>query len=212
MEANFWHSRWQAGQIGFHEGVVNGMLAAHLGALGLTEGARIFLPLCGKTRDIAWLLGQGYRVAGAELSEIAVGQLFEELGLTPVVVQNGHLRHYSAPGLDVFAGDIFALTAAALGPVQAVYDRAALVALPMTMRARYAEHLADITGRAPQLLITFEYDQDAMEGPPFSITEAEVARCYGADLSIERLSEAEVPGGLKGVCPAMEKALLLRAI
>jgi len=210
MDADFWHSRWQAGQIGFHEGRVNRMLAAHIGALGLAPGARLFLPLCGKSRDIAWLLGHGYRVAGAELSELAVRQLFEELETEPLVADLAGLRRFSAPGLDIFAGDIFALDAELLGPVDAVYDRAALVALPEKMRLGYAAHLAAITGTAPQLLVTFEYDQDRMEGPPFSITEAEVSRCHGARFSIERLAEAEVPGGLKGICPARETALLLR--
>jgi thiopurine S-methyltransferase len=212
MEADFWHSRWQAGQIGFHEGAVNRMLAAHIGAVGLAPGARLFLPLCGKTRDIAWLLGQGYRVAGAELSEIAVRQLFEELETEPVIADMAGLRRFSAPGLDIFAGDIFALDADLLGPVDAVYDRAALVALPEEMRLRYAAHLAAITAGAPQLLVTFEYNQDRMEGPPFSITEAEVARCHGARFTIEPLGEAEVPGGLKGICPARERALLLRPV
>jgi thiopurine S-methyltransferase len=170
----------------------------------------VFLPLCGKTRDIAWLLGQGYRIAGAELSEIAVRALFEELETEPVIAEIGELRRYSAPGLDVFAGDIFALDRGTLGSVDAVYDRAALVALPDDMRTRYAAHLAEISGHAPQLLITFEYDQNVMAGPPFSITEAEVSRCHAARFDIARLAEAEVPGGLKGICPATEKALLLR--
>lgn len=212
MEADFWHSRWQAGQIGFHEGQVNRMLAAHIGALGLAPGARIFLPLCGKTHDIAWLRAQGYRVAGAELSEIAVRHLFEELEAEPVISEMAGLRRFSAPGLHIFAGDIFALGADLLGPVDAVYDRAALVALPEEMRRRYAAHLSAITSNAPQLLVTFEYDQNLMQGPPFSISEAEVMRCHGERFTVERLADAEVSGGLKGLCPAREKALLLRPV
>ena len=85
----------------------------------------------------------------------------------------GSHRRYSADGIDIFAGDIFEITADVLGPVDAVYDRAALVALPEGMRRRYAAHLAGITAVAPQLLVTFEYDQAEMDGPPFSITEEE---------------------------------------
>lgn len=212
MEADFWHTRWENMQIGFHEGEVNRMLAAHLGALDLAPGARIFLPLCGKTRDIAWLLAQGYRVAGAELSEIAVRQLFEELGVAPETTDHGALRRYSAPGLDVFVGDIFDLTADLLGPVDAVYDRAALVALPATMRGRYTAHIATITAHAPQLLVTFEYDQSIMAGPPFSLSEAEVRARYGTYYAVIPLASLEVPGGLKGICPAREQALHLRAL
>ncbi|MBE0453447.1 thiopurine S-methyltransferase [Roseovarius autotrophicus] len=212
MEAGFWHDRWKTGQLGFHEGQVNRMLAAHLGALGLTSGARIFLPLCGKTRDIAWLRSQGYRVAGAELSDVAVRQLFDELDVKPVIARKGDLTLYAAPGLDIFVGDIFDLTAEQLGAVDAVYDRAALVALPEDMRRKYATHLTTITGTAPQLLVTFEYDQTLMEGPPFSISEEGAAQFYQADFHIAMLDKAEVPGGLKGRCPAWEKALLLRPL
>ncbi len=209
MEADFWHRRWEKAQIGFHEGRVNRMLAAHIGALPITTGARIFLPLCGKTRDIAWLLSQGYRVAGAELSEIAVQQLFDEMGVVPEVTEEGPLRRYAAAGVDIFAGDMFELSAQTLGTVDAVYDRAALVALPHGMRGRYADHLATITGLAPQLLVTFEYDQSVMDGPPFSLNDQDVAACHGARYDIRLLAEADVPGGLKGICPAREKALLL---
>ena len=209
MEADFWHTRWENAQIGFHEGEVNRMLAAHLDALSIAPGSRVFLPLCGKTRDIAWLLSKGYRVVGAELSEIAVQQLFDELPLVPKVTQAGPLKRYAAEGIDIFVGDIFDLTAKVLGPVDAVFDRAALVALPGEMRGRYTDHIATITKRAPQLLVTFEYDQSVMNGPPFSLTESEVRDRYGASYDITLLADAEVQGGLKGVCPAQEKALRL---
>ncbi|WP_297769351.1 thiopurine S-methyltransferase [uncultured Roseovarius sp.] len=210
MDAEFWHDRWQEGRLGFHEGKVNRMLEAHIGALGLVQGQRIFLPLCGKAIDIPWLLSQGYQVAGAELSEIAVHDLFSEMGVTPEVTDTGRHRRYAAEGVDIFVGDIFELSRDVVGSVDAVYDRAALVALPDDRRARYAAHLAQITDSAPQLLVTFEYDQSAMEGPPFSITEEEVMRCHGARFAIRVLADEDVPGGLKGVVAAREKAMLLR--
>jgi thiopurine S-methyltransferase len=209
MDPEFWHSRWQAGQIGFHEGRVNRMLAAHIGALDLATGARLFLPLCGKTVDIHWLLSEGYRVTGIELSEIAVRELFDEIGAAPEISQVGSLKLYAGRGLDIFVGDIFALTAGMLGSVDAVYDRAALVALPEGMRGQYAAQVAGITGTAPQLLITFEYDQTLMDGPPFSLSEAAVRTHYGARYAVSVLSSRDVEGGLKGICPATEKALLL---
>ena len=95
----------------------------------------------------------------AELSEVAIQQLFEELDIEPAVTDLGDMKCYSADRIDIFVGDIFKLTQALLGPVDAVFDRAALVALPAEMRAAYAPHIVEITGNAPQLLITFEYDQ-----------------------------------------------------
>ena len=209
MEPEFWHSRWQAGQIGFHEGRVNRMLAAHVGALDLDAGARLFLPLCGKAVDIHWLRHEGYRVAGIELSEIAVRELFDEMCVTPEISQAGPLKRYAAEGLDIFVGDVFALPAETLGPVAAVYDRAALVALPEGVRTTYATHVATITGTAPQLLITFEYDQTQMDGPPFSLSEVSVKECYCGHYNVSVLSRHDVEGGLKGICPALEKTLLL---
>ncbi|HEX4505224.1 MAG TPA: thiopurine S-methyltransferase [Alphaproteobacteria bacterium] len=212
MEAEFWHRKWARNEIGFHNAEAHPLLVVHFGALALSKGRRVFLPLCGKTRDIHWLLANGYRVAGAELSSIAVEQLFAELGAAPKAVETDEMRRYSADGIDIFAGDIFALSRATLGPVDAVYDRAALVALPKEMRGRSAAHLAEITGRAPQLLISFDYDQTLLAGPPFSVPGDEIARLYRDAYDPVRLGSAEVEGGLKGKCPAEETVWLLRPV
>lgn len=213
MQAEFWHERWSTNQIGFHESVEHPLLVAHFAALGIAKPARVFLPLCGKTLDIDWLLARGYHVAGAELSQIAVEALFERLKLPPTIERpsgtTGDISRWSSPGLDVFVGDIFALAAGSLGRVDAVYDRAALIALPPDMRGRYAAHLDAITQGAPQLLITLAYDQAQMAGPPFSVDEAEVRRLYGAR-EPELLSSKELPGGLRSANPATESAWLLR--
>lgn len=204
MEPDFWQARWTNNQIGFHEGKTNAFLAQHFDSLALPPGARVFVPLCGKTRDIAWLLARGLKVAGAELSALAVEQLFAELGIEPAVTSSGPLVRYGGPAIDIFQGDIFDLTGEALGPVDAVYDRAALVALPQAMRPRYARHLMDITGAAPQLLIAFTYDQSALDGPPFSVTPEEIRAHYGASYEITQLASAPLPGGLKGKVEATE--------
>ena len=180
MEHNFWLDRWQTNQIGFHLPVAHPLLVKHIPALKLPKAARVFVPLCGKTLDIAWLLSQGYCVVGAELVEIAIVQLFNELGVSPNITTIGELKRYSAHNIDIFVGDIFDLTADILGAVDATYDRAALVALPSEMRARYTAHLKTITQHAPELLITFEYDQALVPGPPFSVNAAEVKSHYPA--------------------------------
>ena len=209
MEHEFWHDKWQRNEIGFHNSDTHPLLVAHLGVLGLSEGSRIFLPLCGKTLDIAYLLERGYQVAGAELSERAVQQLFEQLGVTPEIADLGALKRYRADGLDIFVGDIFALTADALGAVDAIYDRAALVALPSEIREKYTSHLMSISDCATQLLIAFEYDQSQLPGPPFCVSAVEVHQHYGDAYRIEQIDKVEVRGGLKGKCPADEVVWLL---
>ncbi|MFC6634745.1 thiopurine S-methyltransferase [Microbulbifer taiwanensis] len=210
MDASFWHQKWQNNEIAFHEGRANTHLVNCFADLSLPKGGRVFVPLCGKTLDIAWLLSGGYRVAGAELSEVAVRQLFTDLGVTPEISAAGDLTLFSAEAIDIFVGDIFDLSGELLGPVDAIYDRAALVALPTEMRSRYTKHLMEITAGAPQLLITFEYDQTQMDGPPFSIGNDEVNRHYSGNYDLALAGSSDVPGGLKGKCAATEKVWLLR--
>jgi thiopurine S-methyltransferase len=210
MEASFWHAKWEKGEIAFHRDDVNPLLLDHFGTLSLPAGSRVFVPLCGKTRDISWLLESGYRVAGAELSRVAVEQLFADMDLTPSVSQVGPLTRFAFEDIDIYSGDIFGLAGSELGQVDAVYDRAALVALPAAMRQRYADHLATITGRARQLLIAYEYDQRLQDGPPFAVTADEVRRLYGRQYDVALLASAEVAGGLRGKCPATEHVWLLR--
>jgi len=210
MERDFWLTRWQDNQIGFHEGESNSLLVAHFAALGVPAGGRIFVPLCGKSHDMRWLCGQGYRVVGAELSRLAVEQFFAEMGVTPVVSLAGRLERFEAGCVTLFVGDIFDLDQETLGLVDAVYDRAALVALPTPLRERYAAHLVALSGTAPQLLLTFEYDQTCQSGPPFSVVEAEVREHYSAAYRLDRVETRDVPGGLKGICPAQESVWLLK--
>ncbi|RLJ36330.1 thiopurine S-methyltransferase [Litoreibacter meonggei] len=209
MKADFWHKRWEAGQTGFHQRKPNAHLVDHVQTLNLPKGARIFLPLCGKTHDIAWLMAQGYHVIGAELSALAIEQLFNELGVTPDTTDLGKLKRLSADSVEIYVGDVFDLTQDTLGHIDATYDRAALVALPSNMRTQYAAHLAKITNIAPQLLVTVQYDQSVMNGPPFAITADEVHTLYDNIYTLERLAHDDAEGGLKGH-PATEEVWLLR--
>ncbi|NEP63206.1 MAG: thiopurine S-methyltransferase [Symploca sp. SIO2G7] len=210
MDTSFWHQKWKNNSIAFHRSDANPLLVKHFQELSLESGRRIFVPLCGKTLDIAWLLANGYRVAGVELVEIAIRQLFEELEIAPNVVDFYTIKCYSARNIDIFVGSIFDLPGQMLGPVDAIYDRAALVALPKTMRDRYTAHLTEMTDTAPQLLITYGYDQTQMAGPPFSISNGEVEQHYGHSYRLKLLSSHDVPNGLKGQCAAKETVWLLK--
>ena len=192
MDRQFWHEKWQRNEIGFHLPKPHPLLKRYLPRLALAKNAGLFLPLCGKTLDIAWLLSQGFNVVGIELCDLAVKQLFDELGVQPATSSWRGGTCYSASGLRIFQGDFFELSAAELGVVDAVYDRAALVALPEDVRGRYAPQLAEMTATAPQLLITFEYDQSRMSGPPFAVSAEEVARLYGSRHEVQELSRMEL--------------------
>lgn len=188
MNPEFWHQKWHNSELGFHLPQVHPLLQRYLGELSLKAGQIVFLPLCGKTLDIGYLLEQGYRVIGAELSDKAVSDLFASLHRQPIITDWQGGKRYQHSDLTVFQGDIFLLQAIDIEAPDAIYDRAALIALPEAMRARYARHLLTLTNKAPQLLITLEYDQQEMDGPPFSVAEPQVKTLYGADYAIASLS------------------------
>lgn len=210
MDANFWHRKWETNETAFHELETNPLLVKYFEELSLPKGSRVFLPLCGKTLDIHWLLSRGYCVVGSELSEVAVDQLFSELGIELKITAINQISRYSSNNIDIFVGDIFSLSRNVLGQIDAIYDRAALVALPVPMREQYASHLIEIASRAPQLLITYVYDQGLLNGPPFSVSNEEVCQHYQQSYVPKLLASAEIKGGLKGKCAAAENVWLLK--
>lgn len=208
MDPGFWNSRWSAGSIGFHEGAPNAHLRNHAGELG--AGKRVLVPLCGKAEDLAFLAAHGHQVVGVELVESAVRAFFEEHGATPVVTEGRPFTRYAAGSITVLVGDFFATTRELVGPVDALYDRAALVALPEPMRAAYVRQLRTLMpAGARGLIVTMEYPQDEMSGPPFSVPEAELRARY-AGLSLQRLAEVKAAGARFAGVSAAEKCFAVR--
>ena len=193
MHEDFWQERWARNEIGFHLGEAHPGLLRHWPRLQLAAGAQVLVPLCGKSLDLAWLAGQGYRVLGVELSQKAVEAFFAEQQLDPEVTRVGPYIRYRAGTLELRCGDFFALGADDVAACAAVYDRAALIALPAEMRRRYAAHLTQILpAGCQQLLVTLDYDQAQMDGPPFAVSDAEVNGLYAATWQVEQLQAKEV--------------------
>nr|WP_314567391.1 thiopurine S-methyltransferase [uncultured Pseudomonas sp.] len=195
MEPEFWRERWARNQIGFHLPEVNPYLQRHWPQLALAEGAKVLVPLCGKSLDLIWLASRGHRVLGVELSEQAAEAFFTEQNLTPRVTERGAFKVSQADLIEVWCGDFFALDAEALADCTVLYDRAALIALPPLMRARYAEHLNRLLRPGCQgLLITLDYDQTQKAGPPFAVTDDEVKVLFGAHWALNVLEEQDILG------------------
>jgi thiopurine S-methyltransferase len=199
MEAEFWKQRWRDGQIGFHQERVTPLLEKHWDALELPKGSTVLVPMAGKSLDMEWLAARGHRVVGVELSDLAVRQFFAERTLQPNTREDRNGVHDSAPSITLICADAFALDDALLQTFDAVYDRAALIALPPTMRQRYATELyARLPSGCHGLLITLEYPQHEKAGPPFSVDEAHVHALFDRDWNIELLERrdilAEQPG------------------
>ena len=193
MESQFWQARWRAGQIGFHQTVVEPKLPELFPTLGLPAGASVFVPLCGKSLDLLWLAAQGFRVTGVELSGIAVEAFCLENGIPARRSSGGGFESFITDHLTLHQGDFFALDRERLGRVAAVYDRASLIAWPPELRQRYVEHMTHLTGPGTKtLLITLEYPEHEIKGPPFSLPEGGVRELYEKDYWIGRLSRDDV--------------------
>lgn len=193
MKAEFWHEKWDKNEIGFHQTEINPYLTQYWQKLKIPAHKAVFVPLCGKSLDMVWLHELGHHVIGIELNRGAIESFFEECGLTPEVAEEGKLMQFWAPGYTLFCGDFFDLPAEALQDVGAVYDRAALIAMSPQSRHRYAEHLLDILpDGCPIQLVTMEYNQSEMEGPPFSVSQEEVAHLFADHYSVRLLEENDI--------------------
>ncbi|MCP3669664.1 MAG: thiopurine S-methyltransferase [Gammaproteobacteria bacterium] len=189
----YWIQLWLAGETGWHHDRINEHLLSHWSSLGVAPGSKVFVPLCGKSRDMVWLVEHGYSVVGVEISPKAVQEFFFEQQLTPVVSTQGEFESYRAPGFHLLCGDIFKLTSGDLDGISAVYDRASLVALNRPQRQRYARLLVEISPPATtMLLVSMDYPETEMQGPPHSVPEAEVSELFADSFSIIKLHTLEL--------------------
>ena len=193
MEPGFWQQRWREGRVGFHQDRVTPLLEECWSAIEVPAGACVFVPLAGKSLDMLWLAARGYRVLGVELSPLAVEQFFSEHQLRPTHRESPYGIHYVAGEIELICGDAFALDSRILADCAGVYDRAALIALPVDMRQRYAGQLyARLPSGCRGLLVTLEYPPQQKEGPPFPVDEDEVRRLYARDWRVEVLERRDI--------------------
>lgn len=193
MKKEFWLERWERAEIGFHQNEINPYLLKYWNELSAPSGGEVFVPLCGKSLDMVWLSQQGCKVLGVELSAIAVQDFFQENGHMPTHSNSGKFESCEADGIRILCGDFFDLSKEDMARVTAVYDRASLVALPPDMRERYAHHLAAILPHGTRiLLVTFDYPQEEMPGPPFAVSVSSVEALYGQYAEIRLLAQEDV--------------------
>jgi thiopurine S-methyltransferase len=193
VQPEFWHDRWRTGQLGFHKPGVDPNLTAYWPEFKLAAASPVLVPLCGKSLDLKWLRDRGHSVVGVEISAVALESFCMENGIPARRRSLRDFDVYEAEGLKLLRGDFFALTRQLLGPVAAVYDRAALISWTKDLRERYVAQLNALTNPgARTLLITVEYQQEQMRGPPFSVRADEVARLYAADHEIRQLGRHDV--------------------
>lgn len=214
MEPAYWRERWRAGDTGWEQAEVNGLLARHWGSLRLQAGTRIFVPLCGASIDMDFLAARGHQVFGVEIVPEAIERFLAGRGLAPRRRAHRLGTLYEHGPFTLLAADAFALAAEDLAGCAGFYDRAALVALPAAMRRRY---VGEVLGKLPPgslgLLIALEFPEAARPGPPFPVGEAELGLLF-ADWRPECLERSDLrardPGFAAGMAYAWAAAWRLR--
>ena len=213
-----WHSYWVRDKPGFHEGQVNAYLQRYLPLFNLAPGDTIFMPLCGKAVDILWLAQQGYRVIGVEFSAVAIEAFFAESKLSYEKSTSEHFSCYQSSNITLYQGDFMHLQKQQLADCRLIYDRASIVAIESFNRAAYVEQLLNINPKSvPILLVTLDYDQNVMQGPPFSVPVSEISALFRTSYRVELLESREQiderPGWrAKGLNSLLESALRLEAL
>ena len=193
MKKEFWHQRWALDEIGFHRKDLNPFLLEHWPELNASENDSVFVPLCGKSVDLLWLSQRCKKVLGIELSQKAVEDFFSSNDMTPQITKSEHFSLYQAANIHILCGDLFKLEQADIADCTLIYDRASLVAFPPDMRTLYAKKLDQLFNFPhKRLLITFDYDQQLMNGPPFAVSPNEVNELLAEDYHIKRLESASV--------------------
>lgn len=184
MNSDFWLKKWEEGEIRFHQSKYHPALEKF--ASKFTEGT-VLVPLCGKSLDMLFLSSIGHSVIGVELSPIACRDFFLENGIQFTEKSIKDFILFESDDITLWCGDFFNLPQDVWDKVTGAYDRAALVALPEELRQKYA---AEFTRRKKKhleiLLVSFEYPQGTIQGPPFSVPEDEIRSIYKG-LEIEKI-------------------------
>ena len=187
-----WIERWRDGRIGFHQESTNDVLMRHWPAVVKDPKCDVLVPLCGKSKDMLWLLERGHRVVGVELCSIAVEAFFHENKVDYSVEERGPYTAYIGRNTELkitlLVGDFFELEPDIAGRFMAVYDRAAFVALPPSKWPAYAAAVTRVmSDEASGLVLTFDYPQVERDGPPFSVSYDDVVSTLQASWSVDLL-------------------------
>jgi thiopurine S-methyltransferase len=191
MNKEFWVNAWADGRTNFHQITANPWLQLGLSELKSTP-KRALVPLCGKTIDLLTLAQKGIEVVGVEIAAQAVDEFFRENKLTPGISKEGAYSAYRVPGLTILSGDFFEIES---WPdynegFDFIYDRAALIALPLELRTRYLKVIKSLITDQTRYLVDFiSYDGPLDLGPPFSVSPDEIIEFFKDFRKIKKLKE-----------------------
>lgn len=192
MEQSFWHERWTEGRLGFHMGHPHPALDRHWSAFqSSADSRRVLVPLCGKSHDLLWLRERGHEVAGVEFIQKAIDDFVNENHLEATTQPTSFGSVTTAGTLRLVCADFYRLTPAEIGLADAVYDRAAFVAISPERRSEYAARLHALTRPGARLFL-LSFVLDAPGGPPFSIPEPELLDAFAPFFELKLRDEADI--------------------
>jgi thiopurine S-methyltransferase len=195
MEKNYWLGRWERSETGFHQKEIEPAL---IKGFSQVQPTRVLVPLCGKSLDLKWLKAQGHEVIGVELSTLACKEFFSENQIQFQQTTEGLFEVFRSEGITLYCGDFFSFEKDQLGEIGALYDRAALIALPPDMRSQYAAHIIKLVNCCAKkegfyfLQIALEIVPTPLTGPPFSVSAQEIENLYSKDFKICQLGREVV--------------------
>jgi len=186
-----WLDRWKKGTTGWHRSDINPQLIENINQLSEARTQTIFVPLCGASLDMKYLINQGFHVVGVELSSLAIDRFFNENKIDYKVSKVESFDIYQGKNIEIYCGDFFKLKKEYFYDVSCVYDRAALIALNPELQKKYVRHLKEILpNNSKILLLTMFYPQNEMEAPPFSVGDNNVEELFSEFKEIKKISYA----------------------
>lgn len=94
---------------------------------------RIFVPMCGKTRDMLWLAERGHAITGAEINARYIMAFFRDAALeyelrSEQIKPKRNVNVYAAKGHDItlYQCDIFDYSVEVSGQFDAIWDQSAI--------------------------------------------------------------------------------------
>ncbi len=148
---------------------------------------RAFVPLCGDSPAIRYLVDEGFSVTAVDFVEEPLLSLIHGScrdlipdALFSTESSNAISFPLLTPNLSLIQSDIFNLPSAVSDEAyNLVYDRAALIALPQEARIRYASLLANFTMLGGYLLLEVaDMPGRGDAGPPYSVSRDEVFQLF----------------------------------
>jgi len=192
MGLNFWLDSWKDNKIPFHQKQINPILKQQINHLNLSKGDIVLVPLCGKSLDMLWLAELGYKVIGVELSEIAVEEFYTESNIIPTIDVYAGYKHYKSESIDIICGDFFNIDLSTIKTINAIYDRAALIALPNKLRESYIKRISEISQKGVKVLLIVIESQEKNIGPPYQIDVNDITKLYSRDFLVDKIYQKNI--------------------